>query len=347
MSDFSFLDDKKILVTGGSGTVGFELVKRLALHTNAKIIRVLTNDENGLHVTGSQFSSHQNLRLLLGDVRDKARLVRAFEDIDVVFHLAALKHVYLSEYNPFESVSTNVIGTQNVIDAALINNVEKVILTSSDKAANPGSVLGATKLLAEKLMASANFIKGKNRTMFSSVRFGNVLGSRGSVVPMIRQQLEAGRKIGLTHPDMTRFVMSVDDAIDLLLKVSYMMRGGEVFVFKMAAVRIPDLFSVVARRLSDANLVPENNQDIEFDIIGAKPGEKLHEDLYTEEESRRTWELNDMYVIIPNIPDISDDLITYYTTLGAKRAPVASYSSKMGKMLDSKGIDQLISKIEL
>lgn len=347
MSDFTFLDDKQVLITGGSGTVGLELIKKLALHTNAKAIRVLTNDENGLHTTGSQLSSHQNLRLLLGDVRDKARLMRAFEDIDVVFHLAALKHVYLSEYNPFESVSTNVIGTQNVIDAALMNNVEKVILTSSDKAANPSSTLGATKLLAEKLITSANFIKGKTKTIFSSVRFGNVLGSRGSVVPMIRQQLEAGRKIGLTHPDMTRFVMSLDDAINLLLRASYIMRGGEVFVFKMASVRIPDLFSTVAKRLSDVNSVLESNQEIEFDIIGTKPGEKLHEDLYTEEESRRTWELDDMYVIIPNIPDLSDELIAYYTTLGAKRAPVAPYSSKMGKILDSKDIDRLISKIEL
>lgn len=343
MSDSS-LDGKKILITGGSGTVGPELVKFLIHHTNAKVIRIFSNDENGLHAMGSQFGTHGNVRLLLGDVRDKNRLLRAFEDIDIVFHLAALKHVYLSEYNPFESVSTNVIGSQNVIDAAIASNVEKVLLTSSDKAANPASVLGATKLLAEKLMTSANIIKGKTRTTFSSVRFGNILGSRGSVIPLIKQQIEAGKKVNLTHPDMTRFVMGVGDAVELVLKASQLMKGGEVFVFKMSAVRIPDLFATVARHLSQSSMV---DADIEFDVVGTKPGEKLHEDLFTEEESRRTLEMERMYVIIPDIPDLAQDLVAYYTSLGAKRAPVASYSSKTGNMLDRDEISKLVSKIEL
>lgn len=345
MSDISFLDEKKILVTGGSGTIGQELINTLALQSNAKVIRVLTNDENGLHTIGSHLASQKNVRLLLGDVRDKTRLVRAFEDIDVVYHLAALKHVYLSEYNPFESVNTNVIGTENVIDAAITNNVEKVILTSSDKAANPSSVLGASKLLAEKLVTAANIVKGQTRTIFSSVRFGNVLGSRGSVVPLIKQQLESGKKVGLTHPDMTRFVMRSEDAVNLLLRSSNVMHGGEVFVFKMDAVKIPDLFSTVVKHLNGNSNI--ENEEIEFELIGTKPGEKLHEDLYTEEESRRTIELSDMFVIIPNIPDLEESLVAYYTTLGAKRVHIGPYNSKMGNMLDANGIRKLISGIEV
>lgn len=341
MSTFSFLDNKKILVTGGSGTIGQELIKTLALHSNAKVVRILTNDENSLHNVGSQIASQKNIRLLLGDVRDKARLVRAFEDIDIVFHLAALKHVYLTEYNPFEAVNTNVIGTENVIDAAISNGVEKVILTSSDKAANPSSVLGASKLLAEKLITAANLMKGQSKTIFSSVRFGNVLGSRGSVVPLIKQQLESGGRPKLTHPDMTRFIMQSEDAVRLLLNAANVMHGGEVFVFKMNAVKIPDLFSTVARFITSE----AEDKEIEFEIIGTKPGEKLHEDLYTEEESRRTLELSEMYVIIPNIPDLEELLVAYYTTLGAKRVPVGAYNSKMGNMLDAKSISKLISQI--
>lgn len=344
-NDLSFFDDKKILVTGGSGTVGYDLVKTLAFRSNANAIRVLSNDENGLYTIGSLLNSQHNLRFLIGDVRDKPRLIRAFEGIDVVFHLAGLKHVDLSEYNPFESVSTNVIGTENVIEAGIINNVEKIILTSSDKAANPSSVLGASKLLAEKLITAANTMRGQKRTIFSSVRFGNVLGSRGSVIHLIKQQLQQKKKVSLTHPDMTRFIMHVKDANNLLLHASNLMQGGEVFVFKMPAVRITDLFSGILEQLSD----PGNGiEQVQFDTIGARPGEKLHEDLYTEEESHRTLELSDMYVIIPNIPDLTKDLTEYYLGLGAKVVPTSSYSSKQqANMLDKKGISKLVSGIEL
>lgn len=341
----SFLDDKKILVTGGSGTVGYELVKTLALNSKAKAIRVLSNDENGLYTVRSLLNSQYNLRFLIGDVRDKPRLIRAFEAIDVVFHLGGLKHVDLSEYNPFESVSTNVIGTENVIEAAIVNNVEKVILTSSDKAANPSSVLGASKLLAEKLLTAANIMRGQKRTIFSSVRFGNVLGSRGSLLHLIKHQLQYKKRVSLTHPDMTRFIMHVGDANTLLLRASHLMHGGEVFVFKMNAVRITDLFSTIIEHISDSN---KDTDEVEFDIIGIRPGEKLHEDLYTEEESRRTLELSDMYVIIPNIPDLTENLTQYYIRLGAKVVPIAPYNSnQQGDMLDKKDISKLISEIRL
>ena len=345
-SDLSFLDDKRILVTGGSGTVGYELVETLALRTHAKAIRVLANDENGLYCISSLLNAQHNLRFLLGDVRDKARLIRAFEEIDVVFHLAALKHVDLSEYNPFESVNTNVIGTENVIEAAIANNVEKVILTSSDKAANPSSVLGASKLLAEKLITAANIMRGQKKTIFSSVRFGNVLGSRGSVLHLIKQQLQYKKRVSLTHPDMTRFIMHIEDANNLLLRTAHLMQGGEVFVFKMHAVKIIDLFSTILEHLSDPN--KDNFDETKFDIIGSRPGEKLHEDLYTEEESCRTLELSNMYVIIPNIPDLTKNLTEYYVRLGAKIVPIATYSSKhAGNILDKKGISELISDIKL
>ncbi len=344
ITDLTFLDNKKILVTGGSGTIGLGLIKTLLLYTNAKTIRILANDENGLHTIGASLSSHENIRPLLGDVRDKARVMRACEEIDIVFHLAALKHVSLSEYNPFECVNTNVIGTQNVVDAAIENNAEKVILTSSDKAANPNNVLGATKLLAEKLITAANIMKGKRKTIFSSVRFGNVLGSRGSVIPLIKQQLRSGKNATITHPDMTRFVMCTDDALNLLFRASELMRGGEVFVIKMPAIRIKDLFSTVANHLSGGILAEDN---IEFDVIGPQPGEKLHEDLLTQEESRRTLEIPDMFVIIPDIAELSENLIRYYTKIGAKPVPIAPYSSKMGTMLDTEDISKLIARIEL
>ncbi|MDW7733446.1 MAG: polysaccharide biosynthesis protein, partial [Methanolobus sp.] len=240
-------------------------------------------------------------RFLIGDVRDKERLHRAAEDIDVIFHTAALKHVGACEYNPFEAVKTNVLGTQNVIDVAINNNVGKIIFTSSDKAVNPSNTMGATKLLAEKLMTSANFSKGNHDCIFSSVRFGNVMGSRGSVIPLFKQQIRSGGSVTITDPTMTRFMMSMSQAVDLVLHSVEMAKGGEVFIFKMPTINISDLAQVLIEGVAPG--YGHNPKDINIKIIGTKPGEKMYEELMTEDEAIRSLERDDMFIILPEIED--------------------------------------------
>jgi UDP-N-acetylglucosamine 4,6-dehydratase len=347
MYDLSFLENKKILITGGSGSIGSELITTLLQHSSVDTIRILSNDEDGLHrLQQLAGPGKQKLRLLLGDIRDKERLMRASEQVDIIFHLAALKHIYLSEFTPFESVYTNVIGTQNVIDAGMASDVEKVILSSSDKAANPSSVLGATKLLAEKLITAANIAKGRRNTIFSSVRFGNILGSRGSIIHSLRQDLLANRKLRLTHPEMTRFIMHTEEAISSLFHALDVMQGGEVFVFKMPTVKISDLLSAFLKK--HRGDMRNMGDESEFEILGSRPGEKLHEDLVTEEESSHTLELSDMYIIIPTIPDLSSNLLRHYKKLGGKQADFRTFSSRESSYALSRSeISDLIFKIDL
>lgn len=289
---------KNVLVIGGTGTVGSALIKRL-FHLEPRVVRVFSRDEHKQYMIQAQLSmgtggypnySMGKVRFLLGDVRDKDRLKRAMENIDVVFHLAALKHVPACEYNPFEAVKTNAIGTQNVIECAIEGGISKVVYASSDKAAGPTNTMGATKLLAERLISAADLHKGPRDTQFFSVRFGNVLNSRGSVVPLFRQQIAAGGPVTVTHPDMTRFFMSVDRAVDLILQSMALARGGETFVFKMPVMRIGDL----ARAMTIAA-----GTETEIKTIGLRPGEKMYEELMTEEESCRALETDDLYVILP------------------------------------------------
>jgi len=221
--------NKKILVTGGTGSIGQEIMREI-LRYEPEVVRILDVDETKQFELEQEYGNRENVRFLLGDIRDKERLYRAIEDIDIVFHTAALKHVLACEYNPFEGVKTNVIGIQNLISVCIDEEVEKVIFTSSDKAVNPTNVMGATKLLAERLMTSANYYKGTRRTIFSSVRFGNVLGSRGSVIPLFKKQIEAGGPVTLTNKEMTRFIMPMRDAINLLFKATELAQGGEIFI---------------------------------------------------------------------------------------------------------------------
>ncbi len=285
----NYFRDKKILITGGTGTVGREITRRL-LTLNPQVIRIYSRDETKQFEMAEEFKNSGNLRFFIGDVRDLRRLEMAMEEVDIVFHLAALKHVTSCEYNPFEAINTNVYGSQNVISAALNVDAEKVIFTSTDKAVNPTSTMGATKLVAEKLFTAANHYKGKRRTVFASVRFGNVLGSRGSAIPLFKNQLLTGRKITLTSKKMTRFVMSMGEAVDFIFKATILARGGEVFVPKMPAIKIMDLIEVIEELLGFDNGIEE---------IGVKPGEKLYEELMTEDEEKRALERNDMYIILP------------------------------------------------
>jgi len=299
--NYDFLNNKNILITGGTGSLGRELVREFLKH-NPKVVRIFDVDETEQFEFHHELKEHEGtVRFLLGDVRDRERLIHATEDIDIIFHTAALKHVMACEYNPFEAVKTNILGIQNVIDAAIANNVEKIIFTSSDKAVNPSNTMGATKLLAERLMTAANYYKGTRKCIFSSVRFGNVMGSRGSVIPLFIQQIKSGGPVTITDNGMTRFMMSMSQALELVFRSAEMAMGGEVFIFKMSTVNITDLAEVLIEELApqDGHKV----EDIEIEIIGTIPGEKMYEELMTEDEATRSLEREDMFIIPPLIVD--------------------------------------------
>lgn len=283
------------MITGGTGTIGQHLVKELLKH-HPKVIRIFSRDEHKQFELQQQLSEYSNIRYLIGDVRDEKRLIRAMEDIDYVFHLAAMKHVPACEYNPFEAVKTNVIGTQNVIQAALTNGVKRVLFTSTDKAIAPANTYGATKLTAERLISASEYQKGPKQTIFSSVRFGNVMGSRGSVIPLFKEQILTKRCITLTDPNMLRYMMTPKQAIELILKANEMAYGGEVFVLKMPVVKLKDLAEVIIEEMKRVYHITE---PVEIKIIGLRPGEKRYEELMTEDEYLISIETEHMYILPP------------------------------------------------
>lgn len=330
--------NKKILITGGTGSIGQEILRELLRH-EPLVVRIMDVDETKQFELQQQYKDYEkNIRYLLGDVRDKERLLRAIEDIDIVFHTAALKHVLACEYNPFEAVKTNVIGIQNLIDVAMDEEVEIVIFTSSDKAVNPTNVMGATKLLAERLMTSANYYKGTRKTIFSSVRFGNVLGSRGSVIPLFKKQIENGGPVTITDKEMTRFIMPMCDAINLLFKATELELGGEIFIFKMEALKIMDLAKVMVEEL--APKYGYSADEIRMEIIGNKPGEKLYEELMTEDEARRALESEDMFIVLPEMKELSHIGKSSYPSVS--EAEVKAYTSKDEKHLSNAEIKEIL-----
>jgi len=287
---------KRILVVGGTGSIGTGVTRAL-LRFKPTVVRVLSNDENGLFEMEQEFGDRPELRYLLGDVRDRERLSLALRDIDIVFHAAALKHVPISEYNPFEIIQTNVIGTQNLLEAAIWRGIEKLVFISTDKAVNPVSTLGASKLLCEKLVLDAASYRGPRLAALSCVRFGNVVGTRGSVFQTFLSQIARGGPVTVTEKDMTRFVMRLEQAVELLLKAADISRGGEVFVFKMDGLRIWDLAKTMIEEFAPSyGFRPE---DIKIQEVGMRRGEKLYEELMTEEEASRSFESEDLYVILP------------------------------------------------
>lgn len=297
-----YFKNKNVLITGGTGSIGSAIARKL-LDYKAGVVRILDIDEEAQfeleQELQSRVSTRDKARFLIGDVRDRERIKRAVENVDVVFHAAALKHVPTCEYNAFEAAKTNVLGTQNVIEAAMDAEVDKFITVSTDKAINPVNVMGATKLLAERLTISANYYKGDRRTIFSCVRFGNVLGTSGSVVQVFARQIREGGPVTVTDPSMTRFVMSMSRAVELVLKAAQMAQGGEVFIFKMPALRVGDLAGVMIEEL--ASRYRHKPHEIKTKIIGIRPGEKFHEELMTEEESVWARETKDMFVVQPPI----------------------------------------------
>ncbi len=289
----SFYEDKVILVTGGTGSIGSEIVREI-LELKPKAVRVLDNNETGLFELEQELRTDK-IRTFMGDIRDKERLLRAFEGVDIIFHAGALKHVPLCEYNPFDAVKTNIIGTQNVLNAALDRNVKKVIVISTDKAVNPINVMGATKLLAERLAISANYYTGYRDTVFSCVRFGNVLDSRGSVVPLFKSQIKKGGPVTITSPDMTRFIMGIPQAVQLILRAGEISEGKEIFILKMPALNIVDLAEVMVEEF--APVYGYKPEDIEIKIIGKRFGEKTYEELMTEEEMVYAADKGELYII--------------------------------------------------
>ena len=293
---------KRVLVTGACGSIGSALVERLLL--GGTTVCALDQSEDGLFKLDQKFRDRtEQLRLFLGDVRDRDRLDLAMEGVDTVFHCAALKHVYLSEYNPFEAMQTNIIGTHNIIQSAIVADVDRVILTSSDKSVNPTSTMGATKLLGERLVTAANNFAGKHKTRFSSVRFGNVINTNGSVIQIFKGQLEKGFPLTITSSDMTRFFLSMSQAVDLCIDVSEQMVGGEIFVKNMGSCDILSLAKAVSK-----------GRDFETTEIGLKPGEKLYEELLTDSEAPRTVVDGSTYIILTEMyDDLSDTLKNEYS----------------------------------
>ena len=279
---------KNVLITGGTGSFGKKYTKFLLQKYKPNKIIIFSRDELKQYEMSQEFDD-KCMRYFIGDVRDAPRLKKALKDVDFVIHAAALKHVPIAEYNPMECIKTNIYGAQNVIDAAIENGVSKVIALSTDKAANPVNLYGATKLASDKLFVAANNLVGKEDIKFSVVRYGNVVGSRGSVVPYFQKLINEGvKKLPITDPKMTRFFITLEDGVNFVLKNFERMQGGEIFVPKIPSMKIVDMAKALAPSL-------------EHEIIGIRPGEKLHEIMCPADDSHLTLEFNDHYVIKPTI----------------------------------------------
>ena len=311
----SIFEGKSILVTGACGTVGYELIRQLLTKPEYAPAEVLgiDNNESQLFFLDQHYIGDDRANFFVADIRDKDELARKMAGINIVFHCAALKHVILCERSPEQAVQTNIQGVQNVIAAAQSRGVEKVIFTSSDKAVNPTNVMGTSKLMGERLITAANSNKRGKGPIFASTRFGNVLGSNGSVIPIFHNQIAIGGPITLTHRDMTRFVMSIEESVRLVIDSAVLAKGGEVFITKMPVVRISDLASAMIEELAPRyGHTPKN---IDIAEIGTKPGEKLYEELMNSEETRRAIELKKYFSVMPAFRGIYHDIRYDYSDL--------------------------------
>jgi len=326
---------KKILITGGTGSLGQALSRRL-LKEDVDTVRIFSRNENKQVTMESEFNDDR-LRFFIGDVRDLPRLQRALEDVDIVFHAAALKHVPVIEYNPFEGIKTNVMGTQNVIESCLHEDVETAVGIGTDKAVSPLNTYGATKLLMEKLFVTANYYLNPKRhgTKFISLRYGNVLGSSGSVVPKFIDQIRTQQKITLTSRDMTRFNIIMDEALDFILDSTIKGKGGEIFVPKIRAYSIMDLIDALSELLGD----------VKIEDIPIRPGEKLQEILINEHEMRFTWENDSNYIIMS--PNFTEDEIRKKYPNMKKMESTSPYSSDTTEKISKDELKQIIKKAGL
>lgn len=311
-------DNKSILITGGTGSFGQKYTQTLLKYYNPKRLIIFSRDELKQFEMQQKFNA-PCMRYFIGDVRDSARLLQALYDVDYVIHAAALKQVPAAEYNPMECIKTNINGAENVIQTAIANNVKKVIALSTDKAANPINLYGATKLASDKLFVAANNIVGRGATRFAVVRYGNVVGSRGSVVPFFKAKIAEGAdSLPITHPEMTRFWLTLQDGVDFVLKNFERMQGGEIFVPKIPSVRITELATAYGVNLRQ-------------EIVGIRPGEKMHEVMCPADDSHHTLEFDDHFVISPSITFFGRETDFTINAIGEKGTLVNSgfeYSSE-------------------
>ncbi|GLS32286.1 Polysaccharide biosynthesis protein [Mesorhizobium albiziae] len=320
-----FYEESVIAVTGGVGSVGAELVAQL-LEMDVSEVRVLDNNESALFEAEQKYVDEPRFKAFQGDITNEWETLRAFSGVDYVFHAAALKHVPSCERNPFSAVDTNINGIKSIIRASQSNHVKKVLFTSSDKAVSPTNVMGASKLMGERLFVAANHMSvgPDNGTVFASTRFGNVAGSRGSVVPLFCKQLQRGGPLTLTDERMTRFIMSLREATELVIKSMVYAQGGDTFITKMPSLRVADLTQVLIDVLGP--IYGYAPSEIETRIVGARPGEKLWEELSTDEESRRILEGQRYLCVLPAANIMQPDIEDRYKELGLKRA-VRVYNS--------------------
>jgi len=325
----NFLDNKSVLITGGTGSLGKALTKYLLNHTKVRRVAIFSRDELKQSNMRIELGDDGRLRWFLGDIRDIERLKRAFHDVDFVIHAAALKQVDTGEYNPMEFIKTNVLGSQNVIDAAIEAGVKRIVALSTDKASSPINLYGATKLTADKLFVAANNYGFKYGTIFSVVRYGNVMGSRGSVIPYFRDLAEQGKSLPITDLQMTRFWISLEQAVKFVLDSLEMMEGGELYVPRIPSMKIVDL----ARAVS-----PES----ELEEIGMRPGEKLHEEMISSDDSRRTVILKDRFVVTPVVAEWG-----YNRPVGEAMAEGTAYKSDTNEQwMSESDIKKFIEALE-
>jgi UDP-N-acetylglucosamine 4,6-dehydratase len=323
----SLLDGSSVLITGGTGSLGKALVHHLLAEGKVRRIAIFSRDElKQLHMR-NEFNDDPRLRWFLGDIRDLNRLKRAFHNVDYVFHAAALKQVDTGEYNPMEFIKTNVLGSQNVIDAAMETGVKRVVALSTDKASSPINLYGATKLTADKLFIAANNYSYTYGTTFSVVRYGNVMGSRGSVIPFFEQLAAAGKPIPITDLRMTRFWISIEQAVLFVINSLELMTGGELYVPRIPSMKIVDLAKAVAPLA-------------QLEEVGMRPGEKLHEEMISADDSRRTIILDDRFVVTPVIAEWG-----YYPPAGITMEEGRAYRSDTNDVwMTQEDIKNFISK---